>query len=402
MPNEYYAKYQHLSHQELYDMLMAGQPPQIEGTATDWAKLQGRADDLTRALTTDLNRLASNWSSASGQEYQRRLGLIGDYSTQLGEDFAVIREQLSTVADELKQAQTKGKADNPADVHPHHTLTDGLKGALAGSPLGLPGMMVTGTIGALHGHDADEAEKEKARQRMIQIVADLATSYGTISTSHWDTAPAQPPADLPGGGTSGVGSAGLGSSGSGTRARTVHGLGTTSTTGQHRAPDPGGASTVPPPGQTGSGDGTLTSIEPSPVSGSGLASAGAALLGAGLVNATALDMARGRAGGQLPGQGTTGGVSGALNQASEGVIGAENRPSQPAGRAAAGLSRTGIDGRGATGAGGQGHEEEPDEHHTWLTEDDMVWGGDEPAAPAVLGGPEPDNSGEPETTGSAG
>ncbi len=404
MANEYQANYQHLSHQELYDMLMAGQVGQVESTATDWNVLQQRADNLASALAGDLHRLAGNWNSASGQEYQRRVGLIGDYSSQLGEDFALMQEQLTTLAGDLRQAQDKGRADNPADIHPNHTLTDTLKGAVVGLPLGPVGILGGGAIGALQGHDADEAEKEKARQRMIQIVTDLATSYGVVGASQWNTEPTQPPADLPGGGTSGVGSS-LSSSGSGSQAHGVRALGTASVGGQHRAPDPTAATTVAPLNQPGGADGTLTPTGPSSASGSGLASAGAALLGAGLVNATALNVAGGRAGspvGRLPGQGTTGGVSGAANQVSEGVIGAENRPPQPAGRPATGLVRTGgVDGRTAAGAGGQGHEEEPNEHLTWLTEDDMVWGGDQPAAPAVLGGAEP--SAEPgEETETAG
>jgi hypothetical protein len=39
--------------------------------------------------------------------------------------------------------------------------------------------------------------------------------------------------------------------------------------------------------------------------------------------------------------------------------------------------------RGVGGARGTG--DEPDERTTWLIEDEMVWGGDKDAAPAVLG-----------------
>ena len=391
MSNEYYAKYEHLSHQELYDMLMAGRPGQVDSSAAGWIRLQDRANSLASALTSDLRRLAGSWSSASGQEYQRRVGLIGEFSNQLGEDFGVMREQLSGLSGDLSRAQ--GKAENPANIHPNNMLKDAAVGAGAGSFLGPAGTLIGGAIGAVHGHDADEAEKEKARQRMIQVVADLASSYSFVADSRWSTEPDQPPADLPGGGTSGVGAASGGQAGSGVRASSVGGLGTAEVD-RHRAADPSDtANPVPPLGSGNDGDPGASTGELTGLSGTGLAAAGAALLGAGLVDAVALDMALGRAGmpsGGVPGQ-MTGGVSGAARQLTDGVIGNENRPAGPGGRAATGLTRVGAaDGRSAAGAGSRGHEDEPDEHLTWLTEDEMVWGGDGPAAPAVVGGTEPD------------
>jgi hypothetical protein len=391
MSNEYYAKYEHLSHKELYDMLMAGKPGQVQGSATGWTKLRDGTDGLSSALTRDLQRLAGSWSSPSGQEYQRRVGLIGEFSNQLSEDFGVMQEQLSSLSGDLTRAQ--GKAEDPADIHPHNMLKDAAVGAGAGSFLGPAGTLIGGTIGAIHGHDADEEEKEKARQRMIQVVADLAGTYSVVGTSRWSTAPAPPPADLPGGGGSGVGTAIEGTSGSGIRASSVGGLGT-GEVGRHRAAAPSGsAAPVTPLGSAGNRGQSTSPNEPTGgLSGTGLGATGAALLGAGLVDAAALDMALGRAG--MPaggaGQGTTGGVSGAARRLTDGVIGNESRPAGPGGRAATNLVRTGpTDGRSGMGTGSRGQEDEPDEHLTWLTEDEMVWGGDGPVAPAVVGGTEP-------------
>ena len=43
-------------------------------------------------------------------------------------------------------------------------------------------------------------------------------------------------------------------------------------------------------------------------------------------------------------------------------------------------------GRGNGVAGRQGGSDDPGEYSTWLTEDEMVWGDDQPNAPGVLGG----------------
>ena len=53
-----------------------------------------------------------------------------------------------------------------------------------------------------------------------------------------------------------------------------------------------------------------------------------------------------------------------------------------ANRAATG---TGNANRAVAGNRGQAVDDEPDEHLTWLVEDEMVWGNDASAPPAVLG-----------------
>jgi hypothetical protein len=166
----------------------------------------------------------------------------------------------------------------------------------------------------------------------------------------------------------------------------VHSVGAGGSPGQLPAADPTGTSSVAAldGGEAAAGD--LTPDNPSDGSGTGLAGAGLGLVGAGVVDAAAVDMALARTpGGGMPA--TTGGVAGASSAVPEGVIGGDNRTGGPGGRAATGLGRTGSGADAhAAGSGGRGQEDEPDEHLTWLTEDDMVWGGDEPAAPSVLGG----------------
>jgi hypothetical protein len=380
MSDEYHARYAHLSHQDLYRMLKAGDPGRIDSMAAGWTVLQERADSLASALAADLQRLSRNWSSASGQEYQRRVGLAGQFSTQLGEDFGIMRDELAALGSDLRQAQAK--AEDPAHTT-NHMATDAATGAMVGSFAGPVGVFVAGTIGAIHGHAADEEEKEKAHQRMIQLVADLAASYDMVRTGRWSVDPVAPPTDLPGSSRSGTSAASMARVSSGTRAAGVGGVGTVAGPGRHRTPDPSDAGAVPELGPDGAA--ASSTADPSHLSGTSLAGAGTALLGAGLVDTAALDLALNR--GQ-PG-GSTGGVSGSLNPATEGVIGADGRGAT-GGKAVSGLSRTGLAGEHASaGTGRRGYDDKADEHLTWLTEDDMVWGNGEAAAPAVVGGVDP-------------
>jgi hypothetical protein len=393
LSDEYTARYAHLSHEQLYRMLKAGDPGAVDTAAAGWTVLQERADALATALGNDLRGLSANWSSSSGQEYQRRVGLIGQFSGLLSEGFDIMQGQLTSVAGDLRRALAK--AEDPAHVDTGHTLTDAAKGAGIGAFAGPPGMLLGGVIGAVHGHNADEEEKEKARQRMVQVVADLATSYAVVGTSRWVEEPVEPPVELPGSGSGTSASSGYGRLGGGTQASGVHSVGTGGAAGQQRAAAPSGTSSVPVLSGDGATAGGVTAGDPSGVSGTGLAAAGLGLLGAGMVDAAALDMALARTigpGGGMPG--TTGGVSGAAN-VTEGVIGGDSPAAGPGGKAATGIGRGPAADAHAAVTGGRGQEDEPDEHLTWLTEDDMVWGGDETVPPSVLGGTEPEADGEP-------
>jgi hypothetical protein len=70
--------------------------------------------------------------------------------------------------------------------------------------------------------------------------------------------------------------------------------------------------------------------------------------------------------------------------------GADDAGARPAASTAGGQggtgSGTGADGRAPFAATGRGAvADEGAEHDTWLTEDEMVWGGDPDAPPSVLG-----------------
>ncbi|MEU4165249.1 WXG100 family type VII secretion target, partial [Actinoplanes sp. NPDC026670] len=153
--SEYTSRYQPVSHQELYDAVMAGQPGQIDGVAAQWTSLKGMLDGLSRELSGDLDKLANTWTGSASQEFQRRLTLVTDYADKLGEGMADVSRGLTLMAGELRTARKQ--AESPAETDDHDQA---ISGAAKGAVFGVPGMVV----GGLLGHQQDKAEQEKAHK----------------------------------------------------------------------------------------------------------------------------------------------------------------------------------------------------------------------------------------------
>ncbi|MET8229754.1 WXG100 family type VII secretion target [Micromonospora sp. NPDC005298] len=413
--SEYTQRYEGRSHQELYDAVMAGKPEQIEGVAAQWAALKGILDGLGRELSGDLDKLGNTWTGSAGGEFQRRVGLIVTHSDALGEGMADVKQALTMMAGQLRTAHKQ--VESPEETDDNDRLVDG---ALRGSAFGLPGAV----IGGILGHQQDKEEQEKAHQRMVNVVAELAAGYD-LSAYDRVVDPPPPPPDTPktanDDGTtprSGPRTAPA------TAAPTISGH--TARTGEARIATPEGASPPPvvvgegvPPVQGGTGDtpGVVTVSDDTGGGGTSLAGAnplvGGALLTGGAAGLAGLSgpAATVPAGSTGPGllfggQGgaPAGGVVRTSALASSGSTPtASARPaSTPApadNRAASGIGRS-IDGRRADGTGraagganrpgllggrGRPDEDESDERLTWLTEDEMVWRDGEAAAPPVLG-----------------
>ncbi|MEH1098090.1 WXG100 family type VII secretion target [Micromonospora sp. CPCC 205561] len=430
--SEYTQRYEPLSHQQLYDGVMAGQPGQVDGVAAQWTALKGMLDGLSRELSGDLDKLANTWTGSASQEFQRRLTLVTDYADKLGEGMADVSRGLTLMAADLRTAREQAESPEETDDHDKAAA-----GAVKGAMFGVPGALV----GGLLGHQQDKAEQEKAHQRMVKVVAELAAGYD-LSAYGRIVPPPSPDPDTPGA------------------------TSRDSTTTPRRAPDsttptaapttsglagkPGGA-TVAAPGtpSSGPGGGESGTLVPGAVGGghpnsgtvggtpggvaAGTSLAGAALLtgtvaGTGGPGGTSTASAGGGPGLQFgpQGGGAAGGVlgTGALagsagnaptssvrtaggsptadnrsatgmgrrfdgtrDAARQGMAGAGDRAASGAGRpggargAAGGANRPGV-----LGAGQGPHDDDnADGRMTWLTEDDMVWGNGADAAPPVVG-----------------
>ncbi|WCN82038.1 WXG100 family type VII secretion target [Micromonospora sp. LH3U1] len=186
--SEYTQRYQGSSHQQLYDGVMAGKPEQIEGVAAQWAELKGILDGVGRELSGDLEKLGNTWTGSAGREFHRRLSLIVAHSDALGEGMAGIKQGLTMMADHLRAGQKQ--AESPEETDDNDKAVSGaLKGA---ATFGLPGAVVMGVLG----HQQDKEEQDKAHQRMVNLVAELASGY-ELSAYDRVVDPPQPDPDTP-------------------------------------------------------------------------------------------------------------------------------------------------------------------------------------------------------------
>lgn len=383
MPDEYYERYRNLSHKDLYARLNAGNPDQVDDIASKWKSLQDTADHLAASLARDLERLGHEWDSESGREFARRVGLIVSYARTLAGEFGHIKDGLALMSWPLREA--KKKAENPADTDDHDkTVQDAAAGATIGGAIAGPGgAVVGGVIGGLMGHNQDEQEQEAARQRIIQLVAGLAAEYEVTSRQTWpDTVPVAP-ADLPDNGSGGPLDLRGGDAG-----RTTGGAPLTGPGGATQRSDADDPTRFTAPPATGSGAATSDGTG---ADGGGFLEEHSSLLGVGgLVGAGGATAAAGiaalnRATTRSREAGLTGAAS-AMGGGIGGVLGGfGDRPERDDRSAAS----TDAGRRGMSGSRGSGADDDADERTTWLTEDDMVWGGDEEAAPAVLGADQP-------------
>ncbi|MFI5848561.1 hypothetical protein ACIA8B_04620 [Micromonospora chalcea] len=424
--SEYTRRYEHVSHEELYQGVNAGDPRQIEALSAQWTSLKGTLDDLGRDLTADLEALSKSWTGDAAREFTRRLDMVVRYSGNLAEGMTGIRQGLDMMSSELRAAQTK--AESPEKTDDNDKLLSGAgKGFLLG---GAPGAVIGGIVG----HQQDKAEQEKAHQRMVQVVAKLAEGYD-FSAYGRIVVPDPPEVELPGNTSNGdpnlqngpsvktpssgpgLGSFGPGASATATTSGVHHTAPTSGSPGEGTpgAGAPGGnpgagapgsvttGGTVDPTGTSLAGAGPLTSTTGGPTIGGGPG------LGSGGGPAT---MTAGGGGGGLygaPGVLSTGALAGTgPNSASSarfgGVPGAENRAAAGTGRLtsgrglvveaggkagerAGGTGRPAMAGRGGVLGGRGSHgDDESDGRLTWLTEDEMVWGDGDGAPPPVLGG----------------
>ncbi|GGO04518.1 WXG100 family type VII secretion target [Micromonospora parathelypteridis] len=433
--SEYTQRYQGSSHQELYDGVMAGKPEQIEGVATQWAELKGILDGVGRDLGGDLEKLGNTWTGSAGREFHRRLSLIVAHSDALGEGMAGIKQGLTMMADHLRSAHKQVESPEETDDN-DKAISGTIKGA---TTFGLPGAVVMGIMG----HQQDKEEQEKAHQRMVNLVAELASSY-EISAYDRVVDPPPPDPETPNSvnndpttpqSVSAIAKVSNGPTSTGVNAHT----GDATVAKSERAAPPPGVGDTSVPGEHGSGTGGTPAVAIGPVgTGSGSDAPGTYLAGAdplvggalltggaaglaGLSGPPAAPAGAGTGPGLLFGAQGGAPAGGVLRTGALAGSGGSSTPppsARPAGgappadgRAASGVGRSidgqrgGSGGRPATtggnirpgsgrGAGGNGgvlggqgrsQDDDSDERLTWLTEDEMVWQDGGNAAPPVLG-----------------
>jgi hypothetical protein len=394
------------SHEQLYAAVHDADAGQVEDLAGRYDVLQKEVHTLAVELGADLVRLGEVWRGAAGTTYQETVGTIAGFATALGGDLVISRNKLQA----LPAAIVRAKRDmpDPADTDDHDKLR---RNTMIG---GLFGPVIAG-VAAVTGYQQDEKEKAAAKARAVQVAQELASAH---EANGFEDSPTAPPARLPGSRSAGTAAAAsvaagpvarsvrAGTGGQRPRSRTLG----AADDPQGLAPVGGAAGTVPGGGLAGIGHVGEHGTGGQPAAGAvgaaggpgaggafGLGAAGAAGVGAAGVGAARSGAARSGAGRSAAG---SGGATGRPlfgtettrpSTAGSGVLGgADDAGARPAGSTAGGQggtgSGTGADGRAPFAATGRGAvADEGAEHDTWLTEDEMVWGGDPDAPPSVLG-----------------
>lgn len=374
--SEYTQRYQHVSHQELYNGVKSGDPRQVDGLSAQWSSLQDTLESLGRDLAGDLDALARSWTGDASREFHRRLDLVVGYSGDLAQGMTDVRGALTMMADELRTAQAKAESPEATDDN-DKALSGAGKGLLLG---GVPGALVGGFLG----HEQDKAEQEKAHQRMVQVVAALAEGYDFSAYGRVVTAPA-PDRDLPGhtdrSGTTPSGGPSVGTPSAAPHSGTFTGATATTSGVHHPAPTGGSAGPAGPDSQTaGSGTpghtgGTPGVVDPdagtslagaAPLLGGGLLAGGVAGAGTAGATATATTGGAGLLFG-VPGGTPAGGVVGTGSlagsgqgtptsaRAGGGTAGPESRSAAGTGRLASGRAgAVDVEGRSGGGRGAPG------------------------------------------------
>ena len=402
MPDEILERYQNLSHRELYDMLLAGTPSQVDELVTSWSSMRDTAQALADALRADLERLNGSWDSAAGREYQYRVGLIATYAETLSREFDSIQSGLSSMSSALAAAQREAESPEETDDM-DQTVSGAARGAAYGSVPRPDRHHRRRHHRRGDGHNQDEAEREAARQRMVALVAGLAAQYAVTDASTWPATVPPPPTDLPIGdpSTTVVPTATPTTTevsqaptiGVSTRDGTTTGPTVTVHSGPSVNPDAASPTldeaTAEPAatGLLGAGGDTLTGATSATgglTLGAGAGAAGAPGLG-GAGAAAGLGAGAAAAAGLGRGSGLTGASSSGhlLGQPGDGRAGGQG--AGPRSATASTTLNAGAGRRAAPGTAVPGGDDEPNEHLTWLTEDEMVRGGDEATPPPVLG-----------------
>ena len=404
MPSEpYLSRYQGLSHQQLYDLLQAGRNHQVRDLSVRWSQMRDISTNLGTTLQTELSSLGNSWTGEASIEYQRRLSSIVEFTSWVSDEFGQIETATDIMASQLREAQSRAEAPSATDGN-DNMVQQATSNMATFSAFGPAVSVAAGIVGAVDGHNQDEQERQRAHQRMVNLVADLAADYDRNAAVSFTTDLPSPPPALPGAVESGLAANVIAAVIAAARAASLAIGGAVTTSSAHVASSSGHAgitlhpATADHSGAGLLGTGTLVgahdgSAHPGhggvDISGGELLAGGGGIsLGLGLAARSAMNSGGG---------GGTTGAAGAnfaarTNPAADPVLGREPDPN------AAANIRAGQAARSASGiAQARAAEDEPDERETWLTEDDMDWGGDD-AAPPILGERPGDESTRPGPT----
>lgn len=192
MPDEYYLRYKHLTHEQLYKQLLQGSPSTLSRQADAWRQAGQSAAGVAGNLRRDLKRLGANWSGLGHEEFEYRLGLVMAYSQKLADEAASIGVGAEALSRALAEAQRQ------SEPHPSVPVAGSDPAALR---LALRNAASDWTpesvLGTDLGHVPTPEEQAAAYERMVTLVAELAALYGVVDQANWPKVIPGGPAGMP-------------------------------------------------------------------------------------------------------------------------------------------------------------------------------------------------------------
>lgn len=176
MLDELFQRYRSITHPELYRMLRDGSPRQVEELATAWGSIADTINGLAMSLRQDLDRLLPHWTGHASQEFHDRLGLVAQFAQVLADEASAIRTGLSTMANALADAQRQ--AEPPPDGAGFIHNRDSLLGQALGYVPAVEAVL-------------------QAHERIVRVVASLASEYGSAVQGSWPVSIPNAPSGLP-------------------------------------------------------------------------------------------------------------------------------------------------------------------------------------------------------------
>src|SRR5262249_7438729 len=142
------------------------------------------------------SKLTNTWTGEAAVEFHRRITSIVQFTSWVADEFDQIANATGIMGAQLEDA--KQRAEPPHQSN-DHMIQNAASNAATFSVLGPAASAVSGIIGAFQGHQQDQEEADRAHQRMVNLVADLAADYDRNAEVSFSTDLPSPPPELPGG-----------------------------------------------------------------------------------------------------------------------------------------------------------------------------------------------------------
>ena len=83
--HNYFAHYQHYSHQDLYNRVVQAQPHTATASAAYWFRVQNELYDLSQAIANDVATVAPTWHGDGSDEFQHRMSIVSAQDLAAGQ-----------------------------------------------------------------------------------------------------------------------------------------------------------------------------------------------------------------------------------------------------------------------------------------------------------------------------